>query len=45
MGTGLNKVISKNLCKIIKWDLRLEKLGLNKIFYVVFFCISYVCVV
>lgn len=28
---------------IIKWDLRFEKLGLNKIFHVVFFCICYVC--
>lgn len=45
MGTVLNKVISKDCCKIIKCDLRLEKLGLDKIFHVVLSYILCVCVV
>lgn len=39
----LNKVISKDLCKIIKCDLRLEKLGLDKTFHLIFLYILCVC--
>lgn len=45
MGTESNKVISKDLCKIMKCDLRLEKLSLDKIFHVIFLYILSVCVV
>lgn len=38
--TRLDRVISKYLSKTVKSDLRIERLGLNKIFHIVF-CMSH----